>query len=547
MRFTFILAILGSLTCITDWASAAELRIVADGIRAAATQPEDDPAGRPLPLATHWCTGHHRFAVGYAPAAQIKLIEQGHYVLPAFHLHDSEDMGLNPSAGQPSFTDYFEQPMKRAAKLKLPFSFVSTQWEYLLSKEPYLSLPADQNPNVVTTAGKVLPQVCPFGQLDPWREVGRKWTGSTGIRKLQQWYPDPPRVVFVSNNEHPRLTWSKAEESKRYLATYGKGRDDDFKRKTIGDGWIQRYPALQSAMREGLSSPAWRTNAIFVGYEAFGPSHFGRWDGWPEYSLHSPGRIDPSPLMWDGGSPSYYTHDWCAINDYTVWSPQIEAMNWLFMLEQARKSSPNFWFELSIWDGSDGDDPARKTLAKSTTYANAGQAYNPQRYAGFVQFGMWLVRPRAVREFRGWTYSWEKGGAYFLAICDAVDRVHVNPTLREFWRHGRLVANRAAKHPYQNNVPAEYKDVDRWFLLDTDAMPQRPWKLDTPIPVFALALEQGEAPGRQWLLYAHAPTGGRKNVKITIPNFKAVTVDVPVAGAFFVVDERTGGVESKTD
>jgi hypothetical protein len=246
--------------------------------------------------------------------------------------------------------------------------------------------------------------------------------------------------------------------------------------------------------------------------------------------------------MWDGGSPSYYTHDWCAINDYTVFSPQIESMNWLFMLEQARKTNPNFWFELSVWDGSDGDDPARKTQAKSTAYTKAGQVYTPQRYAGFVQFGMWLLRPRAVREFRGWTYSWEKGGAYFLTICDAVDRVHVNQTLREFWQKGRLVANHAASHPYQSNLPSEYKNVDRWFLLDTDIMPPRPWNLDTPIPVFALTLEQGEAPGRQWLLYAHAPTGERKKVKIMIPNFKAVTVDVPVAGAFFLVDEKTGSV-----
>ena len=545
-RFWLILASLTGLMATTVDVRADDVQIVAAGIRAAATQPEEGPDGRPLPLATFWCTGNHRFSHGYAPAAQIKLIEQGHYILPAFYLHDSEDMDSNGfvflKTSTLSFSDYYEQPMKRVAELKLPFSLVSTQWEYLLSKEPYLSLPADQNPNVVTADGKVRPEVCPFGPLELWREIGQKWTRSAAIRRLQEWCPDPPRVIFLSNNEHPKLTWPKAEESKRYLAIYGKGHDDDFKRKAVGDGWIERYRALQSAMREGLSSHGWRKKSIFVGYDAFGPGHFGRWAGWPEYTLHSPGRFDPSSLMWDGGSPSYYTHDWCPITDYTVWSPQIESMNWLFMLDQARKSNPNFWFELSIWDGSDGDDPGRKTLAKSTTYIKAGQTYSPDRYAGFVQFGMWLLRPRAVREFRGWVYSWDKGGPYFLAICGAVDRVHTNPVLRTFWQHGKLVANRTAKHPYQENIPAEYKDVDRWFLLDTDVMPPRPWKLDTPIPAFAVTLEKGEAPNRQWLHYAHAPTGECRNVKIVIPKVKAVTVDVPVAGAFFLVDEKTESV-----
>ena len=196
------LLLLSTLAGAVASARAAEVQAVAGAIRAAATQPNDGPLGRPLPLAAHWCNGHHRFSVGYAPAAQIKLIEQGHHVLPAFHFHDTDDMGLGPSAGPPGFAEYFEQPMKRAAELKLPLTLVSTQWEYLLSQEPYLSLPADKNPNVVTLAGKTLPQVCAFGPVELWREVGKKWTSGAGIGKLQQWYPDPPRVIFLSNNEH---------------------------------------------------------------------------------------------------------------------------------------------------------------------------------------------------------------------------------------------------------------------------------------------------------------------------------------------------------
>ena len=64
------------------------------------------------------------------------------------------------------------------------------------------------------------------------------------------------------------------------------------------------------------------------------------------------------------------------------------------------------------------------------------------RYEGLVQFGMWLLRPRVVREFRGWLETVEYAGAYFDAILDAVDRVYANAVLRKFWRRGDLVPNR---------------------------------------------------------------------------------------------------------
>ena len=82
-------------------------------------------------------------------------------------------------------------------------------------------------------------------------------------------------------------------------------------------------------------------------------------------------------------------------------------------------------------------------------YARQGQLFTPQRYEGFVQYGMWLTRPRVVRDFRGHTESVEYAGPYFNAILDPVDRVWREPVLQKFWRHGALVANPRGKHPYQ--------------------------------------------------------------------------------------------------
>jgi len=58
-----------------------------------------------------------------------------------------------------------------------------------------------------------------------------------------------------------------------------------------------------------------------------------------------------------------------------------------------------------------------------------------------------------------------------------------------------------------------------------------------------MALARGDTGQRQWLLYAHSPLEDRRNVKITLPEFGEVTMDVPRAGAFCVVDERSKSIK----
>lgn len=516
--------------------TAKEPESVAEAIRIEAVRPNNSEQGRPLPLTCHWNTGLHRNSAGWTPSEQMRLIEKGHFLLPWFG-HPAHRKELTQQTLR-DFIAYYETPIKKARELKLPICLMATQWERRLSRPPYVDLPPDKNPNIIKADGEIRRGVSPFSPVGPWREAGTTWTASEAMKKLQQWYPDPPLVIFLSNNEHGKLIWHQAEQSRRYLEKYGKGKDDDFKRKVVADGWIERYRALQEGMREGLISPAWKKNAIFVGYAAFGPPHLGRWGGWPRYSLHSTGRIDPYPLMWDGGSPSYYVHDWNPSADHIVWSPQVESMNLVFIKKEALRLNPNFWLEMSVWDGGNKEKSPRNS------YRLKGQTYNPRRYAGFVQFGMWLLRPRAVREFRVWTYPSQEGMPYFMAIVEAVDRVHNNATLRRFWRKGELVPNRAHKHPYRAGIPKEYQHEDRWFLLDADVNPQTyPWNVYWNVPVFSLALVRGEAPKRQWLVYAHSPVQQRENVKLTIPDYREIAVDVSVGGSFYLVEEATGRIK----
>jgi hypothetical protein len=58
----------------------------------------------------------------------------------------------------------------------------------------------------------------------------------------------------------------------------------------------------------------------------------------------------------------------------------------------------------------------------------------------------------------------------------------------------------------------------------------------------ALARVKGTKPNRIWLLYTHAPTGARTNVQISIPDYKAVTINVALAVSFYLIDESTNNI-----
>jgi hypothetical protein len=526
LKFFIVMVVLCRLGSYSDAASAEDkLLPVPEEIRHETLLPNEGELGRPLPLAANWNSGEAKD--GFSPVYQMEMIKRGHFLLPWFQLAGPDDKQVD--------NDYYEGPIKWAAEEGLPITFLSTQWEHYLTDSPeYFSLPPDRNPNVVDKNGSIERKLSPFGPLGLWKEVGQKWGSTATLRKIQTRYPSPPLVLFISNNEHTLLRWGDVEESSRYVQKFGPGKDGELKRKVVGDGWIERYRALQKGIIEGLDAKSWKENSKFIGYDAFGASCFGRWGGWIVYSLYTPGRFEPWPLAWDGASPSYYVNNWDGSTDYTVWSPQIQAMNWVFMLEETKRLNPEFRFEISIWDGH---EPSQDN-DKRKFYERLGQTYSPERYQGMVQFGMWLLRPRVAREFRGWTETLANCAPYFLSIVNSVDRVHTNPVLRRFWRKGELVANPNGLHPYQDNIPDEFKKVVRWYLLDADANPKRPWSLQTTLPVFSLALVLGDAPNREWLIYAHSPLKNMDKVNIDLPGYGSVVADVTPSGCFYHVTEK---------
>lgn len=475
-------------------------------------------ASNVLPLFGHWTTGKHPSSIGFSPSAQVTLLQEGRRLWPWL------EMPAYDRAIDQEFIDYYEAPLAYFRANQLPLCFISTQWEYLLSEEPYLSLPFEDNPNVFDLTEQILDpaKVCPFGPVEHWQTIGNQWTSSPAMAQIQAWYPDPPAVTLLSNNEHPKLKWHEAEQSKRYVDLYGLGQTDDFKSRVVNEGFTNRYSAMFNAMKAGLT-PAWGSLAKCFGYNAHGPMSFARWASWPQYSRYQFNQIDSNVFSWDGCSIPYYLHNTSETVDYKVFSPQVEACNLVFMLKEALTINPTFMRELSIWDG--GPD-------KKADYIAAGQEFTSVRYKGFAQFGLWLIRPNIIREFRGWTWDYDETADYTEGLMDVIDKIHENQTLTQFWRDGKLVHNDEENHPYQVSVPVEYAAAKRWYMLTSTSNPDPIlWQLETELKVYALCLELDEL----YLVYAFAPQGDELT-QITVPSVGSIAVTARQEGSFFLVN-----------
>lgn len=525
--------ILGLAALLTSFAALSA--DIWDEIRTTALAPNNGTNGRALPLAGGWQSGWYKYNWGdnrggtlLEPSYIIQLIEKQHHLLVNI-AHRGPDEAVT------YYSDYMENALDYLEQKNQPIVVGGTQYEQnLYLKEPYISLPYSTSPRVYTTAQELLNKLTPFPPvLSKWYDVGTNWIdGSAGMDMLQSIYPNPPKVIFLGNNESQRLKWSEAETSQRYIDLYGTGQTDNFKRQKFSEGWAECYAEMFNGMRAGLNTN-WNNNSIFVGYLCSGMwNGFGRWSGWPAYSLHYNSEIAWEQNVWDGCSTSYYLHSAAdGPSDFRVYGMQVELQNRVFMLEDQLTDNPDYWHELSVWYGG---DEHRDWLVNTL-----GQTYDGARYKGMIQFGMWLLTPRFVRHFNGWTVSREaEGFEYFDAVMDAVDRVHTDPILKKFWQYGELVENTSRSHPSQTLIPTEFANRHRWFQLNTSLDPATPWTLYTEIPVFSIARVIGTTPNREWLVYAHSPLQERTGVEITLPGYGTVTTDVSREGTFVHVKEN---------
>ena len=568
IRESAILAVLlvASSVALVPPAASAEVPpgAVADIAEWATIKEANGPAGRPLPLAGSWvCTGM------FGPRRMVEMIKQGHHVMPtlgsgpgflARYAYILENKGF--SEGKlPKYMAEIEPVLAFCAEHKLPISMGGHNWatgparmEYDYNRAPEHNrktfTPEESVRLMVRRDGKVTSgswkMSSPFGPEERWREFGRWWMDNPAMQTLRKQYPDPPMVVWLNNNEAGEIGLKHLDWSLRFQETYGDDLTKDEKVEILHKAYDEKYAALFDEARNVLSEPAWKENTVFVAYNAWPRSVKGRTE---ERNRGSEWK------RFDGTMPEFYLNDWQIYRgktDYNYWSPQTEGLRIESSQNVIFELDPDHYFASIAWDG--GQPAARRSsincLATGMYGSGAVQRWDFARYEGMVQFGLWAMRPRVMREFR-WPVT--SHDAYdheaFMAVVRSADRVWDNETLAEFWRFGTLEKSEAFRPP-DKRVAGElrfYSRVDA--LLPVDVNPSRDtwpriWHFKAgrrppvKLRVLALALRLGEAPNRRWLIYAHAPLGAVDMPSVEIPDLGKVQLPfVSRSGSFFTVAE----------
>lgn len=476
-----------------------------------------------LPYVGGWNTGPN----GYLPAVQEQLLQDGiDVIMPWFAFTDpSQNENL---AGSENMVEY-------ARAKKIPLTFKSTQFEQSLYQIPkYKNLPPEENPREIKLDGSLGERLCPFAPVKWWAELGDLWIANRPqLEAIQEKYPDLPYVLFVSNNEAKLGRWYEAEQSKRFVDLYGLGTPDDFKRKVYGEGFRVRFDAFFAAFRKGLKQ--WKGKARFVGYNAVMNGRMYTNDSWLYGNYSSNHSFIPLVNSWDGASISTYVDDWALSTDYYAYGPHSYSCNLHSILNWVREHNPNYFIEMSVWDGRrPGGEHDRWAF-----YQAQGQTYTPERYAAYVLFCMYLLRPASVREFRLHPENYQDTIDYFKKVIVGIQELHDSDVLSKFYLEGKLVVNTAREHPFSDKVWHQFDGKDRWFWLDVDVNPSYPWDKTTEINVFAGALMLGEIPNRQWLIFASAPLKTYPQVSITIPGYSVVSVPIEKPFSMWVISEKT--------
>jgi len=486
-------------------AGTFDLTTMSTTITTEALKAFSDSTERSLPLLAHWNVGIPEFVEAMDPMYMISRIELGEHVLVSWK--------LDPYYNDSISSSYYEKSIKKAAELNLPLVFVLPAPESALTKDSYyFALESATNPNVVTSKGDVVEKLSPFGADELWNEVGEQWSSTTLMAQLQEWYPNPPLVLFVSEDEAAKLSWSQLSQESRYTASG----DDNFKRTLVGAEWIEKYRQMHDGFKKGFVNTSWKENVKFMTYNKFS-ENLGE-SNWLEGATLTNHYMNIWPLTADGATVDFDLSG--SKTDNSADAPHVLANNLPFMLNEAKLINPNFAYQLSLDAVSKVSEPAK--------------------YRGLTQFALWFLRPSIIRQ-ASQESDREMLAPLFQEVADSVELIHYNEQLATFWREGSLV--NSGESNLNQNIPEQYLNDPRWFLLKTDVNPPRPWVDETSISVWAFALVKGEAPNREWLVYAQSPDGDMHDVTVTIPEYKDVLVDSGVNGSFYILSENSTQVK----
>ncbi len=466
----------------------------------------------PLPLLAHWNSGDVNYvdvnnSEGMTPAYVISLIEDGTYILPSWK--------LEPYWTLQQTQEYYKESILRAKELNLPLTFIIDPLESsFINNNSYFTLPTSENPNVVDANSNILEKISPFGDNSKWSELGANFASSSLMQLIQEWYPNPPLIMFVDNKNENKLSWNELNTSKRYIDDYGYEKDDTFKRTLVGAQWIEKYRLLRKSFKDNLLSQTWKTNTKFISF---------------------------NPDTLDIGSSNIWHKNSSITNQFfSVWPETTDATNielnvdgTIESLNKAVFNSNNIPFVKNEAHKLDANSSYQLSISSSNSL------YTQEQYRGYAQLVMWLTRPSIIRELNSETNDKGTIMSNYKALVDSVQLIHNDTILQDFWKNGELVVNNNSKIEQSINTPLVYENSEKWFLLDTNVNPVGLWTTGTDVPVYSIALKTGTAPNRAWLVYAQSPNGVLENISVSIPEYQDIIINTSESGNFYVVSENS--------
>ncbi len=420
-------------------------------------------------------------------------------------------------------------------------------------------------------------QMGPWGSSVAWEDLGEAHATSVQMDWFQAQYPNPPRVLYWSNDEFQLSTgnngsadYSRCHYDPRYRALYADyaTRTEAQRMADLGNRLITQYGNFWTSFTTNLTETDWQNNIQHVGYSKGLTYNFKDCTAWYQWQYGGVLGNSLADITWyhhvyNGSSAEIYDDK----NDSDVLAfKAINSMQNLAMVSRFYRGivegiDPDYWYEGIVWDGYLW---GTNLLAKGAYYTARGITYTPEYYKGWTQYCLWIMQPRQWRCFNDDDLSGQYGEDWQV-IKDQVAHVHSDATLQRFWRSGTLVENPAVitasyggctniTHPYQAVTSGSGWDYSATFCgypknyhlttsLDTvwgspGGCPRTSTEDTNHLRAcWTLAYLLGTAPTREWLIYAHSTgiSGSTlTNVVVTIPSYGDVTLpEVPVEGAFY--------------
>jgi hypothetical protein len=533
----------------------------------------------PLPLYSNW--GVHAESDSY----QIdNYLKQGWYWLPV--------IGLKEYEAKAEYVDGIYKPLFSFCKqARLPITFWTTQIQaQSFTDSQFNTRPDSTNPCVLQVNG--LYNLDGYGKnefLTPWPpdptvydQIGQEFvTLDPALDWMQAQWASPLKIIIINNNEsshrrhqlHHAVDGDPQRGDARFVALYGADwNPNDFADRDQllayqGTAIAGLYGRMFTAFNNALL-PGWSSVVSHVGYGLGFGEAYGRYYGWVDYETITQTDINPMMSPWDGGSPATGYINWPGPEfHFQCWSPMMGLSNQSQCKALWYQKDPEWWDELSIWEGGPEKIYGENGTEQSPNYAdqdaypyatidtnNGRDLYGaklmltPEKFSAYMRVAIWSNRPRVVRHLFGssyptsWIDTWN--------VHEVIRQIWETPLLTQFWRSAELVVNTAQVHPYWDTLlpSSPIDETKRWIFLTCSTDPN--WnapvlndRLYAIVPVYAIAMKTGTAPSREWLLITTPTIEDTSSVTITIPDYQNVTLDLTVGGQYWHIVEGQAPVE----